>query len=363
MVYSNTKLRKEIGSMPSLLRRIKGNSVIYVLDINHPYMAVITTSTIDWLLKTDPWTEYRTRLDLLGEQENSPEVHSARARMISHPAVRRILDALTDWPGPVVNSHKSAGQFFHLLPFLADLGVTRLDRPMPDVISVIMSLASTEGPFGVMTNIPVHFGGTGIDTPAWALCDAPRTVYALAKMGLQDHPAVLKARDHLLGLGRENGFPCVVSRELGKFRGPGRKDDPCPYATLIMLEVISLYDSLIDSPLARQSAEALLDIWENSLTRHPYMFFMGSDFRKLKAPLIWFDILHVADTLSNFPYVFQDKRYLSMLQVIESKAGSDGKFVPESVWKAWSDWDFGQKKEASGWMTLLVWRVLSKLKG
>lgn len=317
---------------------------------------------IDWLLKSDPWTEYRTRLDLLGEPAGSPEAVSARKRMIQHPKVRTILENLTDWPGPVVNSHKSAGQFFHLLPFIADLGFKYTDEPLPQVTEKIFNLSSDEGPFGVIMNIPEHFGGTGKDSPAWALCDAPRTVYALAKLGLSAHVKVLRARDHLVGFGRENGFPCVVSKELGKFRGPGKKDDPCPYATLIMLEMMSLFEELKNSEIARRSVESMLDIWENSKTRHPYMFFMGTDFRKLKAPLIWFDILHVADTVSNFDFVHQDQRFQQMIAVIESKSGSDGKYIPESAWKAWSDWDFGQKKEPSSWMTMVAWRIVKKVR-
>ncbi|MCX6226149.1 MAG: hypothetical protein NTV01_15595 [Bacteroidia bacterium] len=322
----------------------------------------MNTPPIDWLLGSDPWTEYRTRLDLLGQLQDEPEVQIARERMIKNPKVRTILENLLDWPGPVINSHKSAGQFFHLLPFIADLGITHAEETLPQVIEKILGLDSDEGPFGVIMNIPVHFGGTGKDSPAWALCDAPRTVYALAKLGLRDHEKVLKARDYLLGLGRDNGFPCVVSKELGKFRGPGRKEDPCPYATLIMLELMSLYDDLRNSKMAKDSVESMLSIWENSLTRHPYMFFMGTDFRKLKAPLIWFDILHVADTLSCFPFAHQDKRFIQMLEVIESKTTPEGKYIPESVWKAWSDWEFGQKKEASPWVTMLVWRLLKRVK-
>lgn len=320
----------------------------------------MNTPPIDWLLNGDPWTEYRTRLDLLGENPEAPEVRLARERMIKHPKVRTILDNLKTWPGQVVNSHKSAGTLFHLLPFIADLGFTKNDEPLPEVIGKIFEHIAAEGPFGVTMNIPVHFGGTGFDSVAWALCDAPRTVYALAKLGLQDNEQVIRARDYLVLLCRDNGFPCVVSKELGKFRGPGRKDDPCPYATLIMLELITRFDKLKDSDITTKSIDSLLDVWANSRTRHPYMFFMGTDFRKLKAPLIWFDILHVADTLSNFNFAVRDSRFIEMLDVIESKCGIDGKYTPESVWKAWDKWEFGQKKVPSPWLTLLVWRLIMR---
>jgi len=323
---------------------------------------VMNALPIDWLISSDPWTEYRTRLDLLGESPDSPEVLSARIRMINHPNIRAILDSLSAWPGSVVNSHRSAGSLFHLLPFIADLGFTQNDEPLPGVIEKILKTVSEEGPFRLLMNIPVHFGGSGLDSLGWALCDAPRTSYALAKLGLADHPEVLRARNYLTGLMRSNGFPCVVSKEAGEFRGPGRKEDPCPYATLIMLELISQHEDLKNSEAARKSVDSLLDVWENSLTRHPYMFFMGTDFRKLKVPLIWFDILHVVDILSNFSLAHQDQRFVQMLEVIESKADADGKFTPESVWKAWNSWEFGQKKEPSAWLTFQVYKILNRVK-
>ena len=167
----------------------------------------------------------------------------------------------------------------------------------------------------------------------------------------------------MIALGRKNGFPCAVSRSLGKFRGPGKKEDPCPYATLIMLELISLYAELRDTEPARWSVNTLLDLWEHSHTRHPYIFYMGNDFRKLKAPLVWYDILHVADTLSVYPVAHGDPRFHDMLDVIKSKASPDGKYTAESVWKAWGRWDFGQKKEPSSWITFLVWRILRRADG
>ena len=76
------------------------------------------------------------------------------------------------------------------------------------------------------------------------------------------------------------------------------------------------------------------------------MFFMGADFRKLKAPMFWYDILHVLDVLSRFPWVRNDPRFKQMLEVVESKVDSDGQYVPESIFTDWKDWDFGQKKNA-----------------
>jgi len=108
--------------------------------------------------------------------------------------------------------------------------------------------------------------------------------------------------------------------------------------------------------------ETLLSLWDKSQEQHPYMFFMGTDFRKLKAPLFWYDILHVLDVLSHFKWVRKDKRFKAMLDVAVSKADNDGQFIPESIWTAWKDWDFGQKKVPSKGLTFYVQRILKRTK-
>jgi hypothetical protein len=232
---------------------------------------------------------------------------------------------------------------------------------MDIIVGRILQHQSDEGPFQLSANIPTHFGGTGTDQWAWALCDAPLIVYALAKFGLSEHLAVKSAASHLVGLVRDNGWPCAVSKELGKFRGPGRKDDPCPFANLAMLKALSSIPEWRDSSQSRTGAETLLSLWEQSAVQHPYMFFMGTDFRKLKVPLVWYDLIHVLDVLSSFPWLKEDHRLVDMAGLLRSKADDDGRFTLESVWTAWKAWEFGQKKEPSGWLTLLAWRILTRL--
>lgn len=319
---------------------------------------MIGLKNVDFLKNSgQPWVVYRTLVDLEGLDEDDPAVRKARAEMLGHPMVKTLIEELQGWPGTVLNSHKSAGQLYHKLSFLAELGFKADDKGMKKVISKIKSSVSKEGLFQLPTQIPEHFGGSGKEELAWALCDAPTTAYSLASMGLSGDPELLKGLDYLIGLARENGWPCKVSENLGKFRGPGKKGDPCPYVNLIMLKLLALFEDRIESREARAGVESLLSLWEDSLEQHPYMFFMGTDFRKLKAPFIWYDILHVADVLSRYPYAREDKRFLDMLDAIHSKADEDGLYTPESVWTAWKGWDFAQKKEPSAWLTFLVMRI------
>ncbi len=321
---------------------------------------MMNDKTIEWLLQGDAWIQYRTRVDLLGQAETDLEVSAARKAMLADPKIQSLLAELTDWPGVVLNSHKSASQPFHKLAFIADLGLNVSDVPVKKIVKKVMAHQSEQGPFQLPTNVPTHFGGSGKDEWAWALCDAPIIVSALIQMGLSDDKHIQTATKHLDGLVRDNGWPCAVSPELGKFRGPGRKDDPCPFATLAMLKVVSRVPELQDGKSAKVGVETLLTLWDESKERHPYMFFMGTDFRKLKAPMFWYDILHVLDILSQFAWARKDKRFKEMLNTVEAKADGDGRYTPESIWTVWKDWDFGQKKTTSRGLTFFIQRIIER---
>ena len=320
-----------------------------------------TTSVTDWLLSGPPWVEYRTRVDLLGQPEDAPDVTAARRAMVQDHQVAALIIELGQWPGPVLKSHKSAGHLLHRLVFLADLGLRSTDPGMTEVVARVQSHQSPEGPYQVLVNISPKYGGSGEDQFAWMLCDAPLLLYALSKFGLADPAPLDSAIDSLVALERENGWPCAVSPILGKFRGPGRKADPCPYANLVMLKLLALLPERRDSQSAQRGVEALLSLWAAREERRPYLFAMGSGFRKLKAPFVWYDILNVADVLTRFPWALGDSRLLEMVEVIRPKADADGRFKAESVWRAWKDWDFGQKREPSRWVTLLANRALNRV--
>ena len=129
-----------------------------------------------------------------------------------------------------------------------------------------------------------------------------------------------------------------------------------------MLQLLALFEAYRDGREVRLGAESLLHLWETSKDRHPYMFFMGTDFQKLKAPYIWYDILHVVEVLSQFDFARRDARFIEMLDLVNSKADAEGLFTPESIWTAWKDWEFGQKKKPSAWLTFLVARVNRRMR-
>ncbi len=317
------------------------------------------TPVTDWLLEGPAWIKYRTRIDLLGQLETDEQVGIVRKVMVVDPVLKHFVDELKDWPGPAIKSHKTT-LLYHKLGFLADVGFRLEDPDIQPIAKRILENQSPEGPFNVTINLPKAFGGDGADHQTWMLTDAPILLSALIQLGLARDERVKKAVGYLAGLVRENGWPCAAAPELGSFNGPGSKKDPCPFANLGMLKVLADLPEWRDSRQAGRGIEMLLNQWSNRRESHPYLFRMGTDFCKLKAPFTWFDLLHVLDVLSRFPQVRSDARYQEMLSLLRSKADEVGRYSAESIYLAWNTWEFGQKKVPSRWVTFLALRILAR---
>ena len=315
-----------------------------------------------WLLSSqEPWTRYRTLVDLLGRPEDDAELQSARTDVLAHPKVQALIAKAATWGERPIKRHNDASHPLYALSTLADFGIRADDPGMAAVLEAVLAHQSPEGAFQSVLNVAKAFGGTGEDTWTWIVCDAPTLLYALLAMGLGDDERVQRSLVHLAGLVDENGWRCVSAPELGKFRGPGRKADPCPIANVYALKALSQVPALLDGPAARRGIDMLLWHWEHQEERKIYMFGIGTDFRKLKYPFVWYNILHVVDVLSRFPLAQADARFLGMLDALTSQAGPEGRFTAASMYRAWKDWSFADKKTPSPWLTFLVLRVLRRV--
>jgi hypothetical protein len=314
----------------------------------------------DFILNNgDSWLQYATRLNILNEHKEN--LTDLRLQVLTDPKIKGYLSDIKDYHNILVRNHKDPDLPIHKLIFLLDIG---LDTDVPEIqtaIDKIMENKDSNGIYKSLTNIPKHFGGNGEDTFGWCLCDAPLLLYALlrAKIDYEEH--IKQGVDHLVAFHTDHGFPCTVSPEFGKFRGPGRKDDPCPYASLIMLKMLSAIPEYQKSEVAINTAMSLLSLWENSLERHPYMFYMGTDFRKLKAPAMWYDIVSVVDVLRHFETIKADVRFVEMVTLIKNKQDSNGSFTSEAVFQKFKGWELEKKKNPSPYLTYLCYRILSEV--
>jgi hypothetical protein len=288
------------------------------------------------------------------------EVLAARKEMVSHPQVQGLLGDLGSWGDRPLKRHNDASHPIYSLSTLADFGVRAEDTDVLIGLEAILDHQSPEGAFQTLLSIPTRYGGSGEDGWSWMACDAPTVLYALLAMGLGDNARVQRAVEHLVSLVEENGWRCVVGAELGSMRGPGRKADPCPIVSVYGLKALSQAPDWVDSGATRIGAEMLLRHWEHQTERKLYLFGIGTDFRKLKYPFVWYNVLHVVGVLSRFPFVRRDPRFQEMVDVVLAQGDGDGRFTAGSMYRAWKDWSFAGKKEPSPWLTFLCCQVLRR---
>jgi hypothetical protein len=318
----------------------------------------MTTETVNWLLTCDePWTRYRTLVDLLGCSEDDPDVAPARSAMLAHPQVKALLAEASAWPGPPLTRHNDAGHVIYKLSTLADFGVIAAGEGMDAVLQALLAHQSAEGAFQSVVAVPEQFGGSGQDQWAWLACDSPTLLYVLVAMGKGEDPRTRHAMSHLATLSRANGWGCAAAPQLGKFHGPGRRSDPCPIANVYALKALAQSADYADSPATQVGAEAILHLWEQRRESRPYLFAMGTDFCKLKYPFVWYDILHVASVLAQYPFARRDARFIEMVNTITSQADDLGRHTATSMYRSWQGWSFADKKRPSPWLTFLILRL------
>lgn len=317
---------------------------------------------IQWLLNSgEPWTRYRTYLDLLDRPAADPDVQVAREGMVNHPQVQELITSAVSWPGYALKRHNDANHPLYALSTLADFGLRYDDPGLQLAIDRVLANQSAEGAFQTQIRLYPRFGGLDGEYWTWMACDAPTLTYALAAMGLAEDPQVQRAAQHLCTLAEDNGWRCQVAPELGGFRGPGRRDAPCPIANLYALKALSLKPEWRASEAVRQGAEVLLKSWAQEYEKKLYLFGTGTDFRKLKYPFVWYDILHVADVLSRFPFVHDDQRFREIVDAVTTQSDPDRRYTATSMYQAWKGWSFADKKRPSPWLTFLVRRIEKRI--
>jgi hypothetical protein len=277
--------------------------------------------------------------------------------------VGALLEQAAGWPGYPLKRHNDAAHPLYAIATLADFGIDGTDPRVVSIAESILEHFDGEG-FETLLWLP-KFLTKEEDTEAWTwmLCDSPTLLYSLLAFGYATHPDVTTAVAALAARGADNGWRCGAAESLPKFGGPGRKDDTCPIATVYSLKALSMAPDHLESPAVAAGIEAILTHWEHQKDYKLKMFGIGTDFRKLKYPFVWYDILHVADVLSRFPQARCDRRFGEMVEEIEAQADEAGRFTAGSMYRAWKDWSFADKKQPSPWLTMLAMRIRVRMAG
>ncbi len=308
---------------------------------------------VDWLLEGEPFVKYRTLTDLLGLKSGNKKVIEAKKSIKEHKLLKGIFwrrnkdgywgtskDIHTWWP--------KKDTTFWMLGVLADFGLTKDSEEIAVACEYVFEKQFPDGGFGWAP--PPKSGDcfTGILTES------------LAKLGYIGDSRLQKAYDWLAERQRlDGGFWCKNTGLPGKSR---QSEPSCAFATLCVLGALSQSPKLKNNKIAEKSVKFLLKCWENrgKIKYAGHDSNVGKGWDKLKYPFTDYRILKYLDILSQFESARNDPRMSEMLGILTAKQNERGQFFAESIHKVWSDFDFGRKNLPSRWITMLVYRIVSR---
>jgi hypothetical protein len=295
------------------------------------------------LAAEEPWVVLNTRLDLLGQSEDDSEVRSAYAALKKDGKVGELLDEVKIWPQPQrLGRAYDPKDSLWKLSMLADFGLKRDDKRVASVAEKVFDNQAAEP-------APPGFLHGGFDhTKSWDkrpyICISHVMTYALARFGYLDDPRLGRAYEYIAEWQRKDGgwHPTEACQA-----GHEREDDPsCPFGTVNVLRAVAANPSMREGEVARRGVENVLELWERR-----------AEPNRLQYPFVQHQLLKTVDTLSNFPAALKDSRFGEMLDAVVEKQTEDGTFKPEGVNKPYAEFDFGQKKAASPWLTFIIARA------
>lgn len=308
---------------------------------------------VDWLLSGAPFVKYRTMIDLLDLPENDEQVQAARKAVLRHRPIQAILsrqnkDGYWGAPSDIHAWWPRKDTTFWLLGMLADFGLRKDTQRIAAACEYVFSTQHAEGGFG--WGVPT--------TPAE--CFTGILAEALAKHGYCHDSRLAKAHRWLLSRQRsDGGFWC---KNTGQPGGPREYEPSCAFASLCVLSALVQLPTHRQDDAVVKTAQFLLECWvkRGKVKYAGHDSQIGTGWEKLKYPYTDYRILKYVDAISRVPLARSDPRSLEVLDVLLTKRDGDGRFTPESVSKAYSEFDFGQKKLPSRWLTVLAYAAVKR---
>jgi hypothetical protein len=328
-------------------------------------------AVIDWILASpEPAARWVVHAHLLTGHEHDRLAAAEREAVLADPATKELIARLPDGDSAVaVSGHQHPAFAPNLLDLLADMGVAGGDdERIEHLLDSMLGRQLPDGRFAVLATSRVAPQGR----LGSLLCDTHAVTQVLLRFGRGDDPRVARALqttlDDLATTAQGRAWPCRPD-ELTGFRGPGRRHDVCPQVTLEALRAWSYLPSSQHPADLHEAARVSLRVWRARGDAAPYMFGHGCHFKTVKWPTTWYDVHGVLDTLGRYPRLWRgpdadpdDRRALAELVacLIAYNVAADGTVTPQSCYRGFERYSFGQKKVPSPFATARVLRVLHR---
>lgn len=328
---------------------------------------------LEWLLSSDePYAVWATLTGVLGRPADDPEVRSAHAAVVADASVRRLAEELPSWETEGSEPGHHSPEFLpNRLNLLADMGVSGGDfGRVEQLLDDILERQDARGRFGASGRAG---GGRPKPESGSLLCDTNVVVDVLLRFGRKDEPGVERALSRmaadLAATPQGRAWQCVPEQRAF-FRMPGRGADVCPQVTLEGLRTFSHLPAAERPTRIAEAARTPLEIWRRRTVERPYGFGHGYQFKSVKWPNFWYDVLWVLETVGRYPELWrgsharsEDRRSVAELAacLIAYNFAEDGTVTPRRTYRGFESFSFGQKRDPSPFATARCLTALSRV--
>jgi len=327
------------------------------------FTELLGADPVPWLLDSgEPYAVWATLTGVLGRDPSDPDVRAAHAAVTADPGVRRLVDELPAWDTAqeAGEDHHSPAFLPNRLNLLADMGVGAGDfEAVERLLDRMLEHQDSRGRFRAAG----PEGGRPKPETGSLLCDTNVVTDVLVRFGRADDPAVRRALERmaadLAATPQGRAWQCIPEQRA-LFRMPGRGADVCPQVTLEGLRAFSHLPPERRPPRIAEAARTPLEVWRRRTAERPYGFGHGYQFKSVKWPNFWYDVLWVLDTVGRYPETWtgprarsEDRRSVAELAacLIAYNFSEDGTVTPRRTYRGFEEFSFGQKRKPSPFAT------------
>lgn len=328
----------------------------------------LAADPVPWLLASaEPFAIWATLHGVFGLERDEPEVRDAHAKVLADSAVAELIDGLPSRLSPSVADHHSPTFVAGRLVLLAEMGLERGDSPRIDAL--LETLIATQDSSGRFRPRGTTRQTTGSASPR---CEHNAITEVLLRYDLGDDPRVARAVKRLLADvrtgGQGPGWCCVPSRT--SVASVMRRLDVCPQIELEGLRVLATLDAAHRPRTALDAARTPLEVWRRRPDERPYQFGHGYQFKTVRWPSYWYDVLGVLDTVGRYPELWRgphateaDRTAIAEFAacLIAYNIDGDGRVTPRRVQRGYEQFSFGDKSAPSPFATARALTALARV--
>lgn len=331
----------------------------------------------------EPYARWAALTGILGRASDDTAVAHAHLAVVANEGVCSLVAELPEWgrtdraprsaggraSASTAGGHHSPAFLPNRLNLLADMGVRAGDfAEIETLLDRMLEHQDKSGRFEA-------FAQLSRPKPEWGslLCDTAAITDVLLRFGRGDDMRVGKALKRMASdaapTPQGRAWQCLPEHRT-LFRGPGRKADVCPQVTLEALRAFSHLPTEERPTWILDAARVPLEIWRRRTEERPYAFGHGFQFKSVKWPNFWYDVLWVLETAGRFPEMWrgpdardEDRVALAELAacLVEYNFNDLGRLTPRRVYRGFSTFSFGQKKRPSPFATARALIALARL--